>query len=26
VGLAALLVWGVETKGRSLEETSELVG
>ncbi len=26
VGLAAMLVWGVETKGRSLEETSELVG
>ena len=26
VGLAAMLKWGIETKGRSLEETGELVG
>lgn len=26
VGLAAMIAWGVETKGRSLEETGDLVG
>jgi putative MFS transporter len=25
VGLAAMLLWGIETKGQSLEETGDLV-
>jgi putative MFS transporter len=26
IGLAAMIAWGIETKGRSLEETGDLVG